>query len=73
MTCQTCGAAMVPMTTDLPFKLREGAIVIIRSLPVLQCRTCPEYLLEDRVMAQVEELLKSVRQGTELEIVQYAA
>jgi YgiT-type zinc finger domain-containing protein len=61
------------MTTDLPFKLREGSIVIIRGLPVLQCGKCPEYLLEDHVMVQVEELLKSVREGTALEIVHFAA
>jgi YgiT-type zinc finger domain-containing protein len=73
MRCQMCGASLTPMTTDLPFKPRQGSIVIIRSLPVLQCGRCPEYLLEDHVMVQVEELLKSVREGTELEIVHFAA
>jgi len=73
MKCHVCGASLSRLTTDLPFKLREGSIVIIRRLPILQCRKCPEYLLEDQVMTHVEELLKSVREGTELEIVQYAA
>lgn len=68
-----CGTSLTSMITDLPFKLREGSIVIIRGLPVLQCGKCPGYLLEDYVMVQVEELLKSVREGTELEIVHFAA
>ena len=71
--CHLCGASLVSMTTDLPFKIREGSIVVIRGLPVLQCCKCPEYLLEDQVMAQVEELLRSVREGIEIEVVQYAA
>jgi hypothetical protein len=68
-----CGSSLTPMMTALPFKLRAGSIVIIRSLPALPCRRCPEYLLEDHVMVQVEELLKSVREGTEREIVHFAA
>jgi hypothetical protein len=28
---------MKPLTTDLPFKVDDTTIVIIKSLPVLQC------------------------------------
>jgi hypothetical protein len=52
---------------------QEGSIVIIRGLPVLYCGKCPEYLLEDCVMARVEPLLQLVREGTKLEIVHLAA
>lgn len=61
------------MVTDLPFKLTQQAIVVIRGLPVLQCRNCTDYLLEDRVMAQVETILERVDDAAELEVVKYAA
>jgi YgiT-type zinc finger domain-containing protein len=47
MKCTVCGAAMKPVTTDLPFKLSENHIVIVKQLPVLQCGACREYLIED--------------------------
>lgn len=73
MRCQMCGASLTSTITELPSKLRESSIVIIRGLPVLQCGKCSEYLLEDHVMARVEQLLKLVHEGTELEIVHFAA
>ena len=48
MKCAVCGARMCAMTTDLPFKLAEQRIVIIKQLPVLQCTSCREYLIEGR-------------------------
>jgi hypothetical protein len=47
--------------------------VILKSLPVLQCRSCPEYLIEDRVLARVDEILAGVSGQNELEIIQYTA
>ena len=73
MTCQTCGGKLEKLTTDLPFKLSSSSIVIIKGLPVLQCSSCAEYVLEDSVMARVEEKLGSVDQAAELEIIRYAA
>ncbi|MBM3334713.1 YgiT-type zinc finger protein, partial [Candidatus Sumerlaeota bacterium] len=43
MKCSMCGSFLKPTVTDLPFKVRETAIVILRGLPVLQCPNCPEY------------------------------
>ena len=48
MTCEVCGAELAAITTDLPFKVREVGIVILKGLPVLQCASCPQYLLETR-------------------------
>jgi hypothetical protein len=59
--------------TDLPFKLSDTSIVIFKGLPVIQCGTCPQYLMEDEVIRRVDEILTKVAQGTELEIVRYAA
>lgn len=73
MKCATCGASMVKLATDLPFKTNEHTIVIIKGLPVLQCGTCTEYLIEDTVMGRVDEILAAVHGGAELEVIRYAA
>lgn len=49
MRCEVCGAELAAVTTDLPFKVREPGIVILKAVPVLQCVRCPQYLLEDGV------------------------
>lgn len=73
MKCTTCGGTLEPTTTDLPFKVSEHGIVILKGVPVLQCDNCTEYLLEDTVYARVEQLLDAVDDAAELEILQYAA
>ena len=73
MKCEVCGGALKAITTDLPFKVREPGIVILKGLPVLQCTNCPQYLLEDVVLAHVDQILSRVDGGIELEIVRYAA
>ncbi len=73
MKCTVCGANLKPAKTDLPFKVSDTAIVIVKKLPVLQCVKCPEYLMEDAVLRRVDEILARVDSGTELEIIRYAA
>ena len=59
--------------TDLPFKLSDRSIVVIKELPVLLCENCTEYALEDRVMATVDHILDSADDASELRVVKYAA
>jgi YgiT-type zinc finger domain-containing protein len=73
MICYRCGGKMEERITDLPFKLSDSSIVIIKGLPVIQCSGCDEYLLADAVMARVEQILESVDKAAELEIVRYTA
>ena len=73
MKCHVCGSNMDPLTTDLPFKVSETTIVIVKGLPVLQCNNCSEYLLEDLVLKQVEIILDNVDTSAELEVINYAA
>jgi YgiT-type zinc finger domain-containing protein len=73
MKCEVCGAELAAITTDLPFKVREPGIVILKGLPVLQCSSCPQYLLEDAVLARVDQILRRVDGGIELEVIRYAA
>jgi hypothetical protein len=61
------------LTTDLPFKVREPGIVILKGVPVLQCARCPRYLLRDDVLARVDEILRGVDTEIELEVVRDAA
>jgi YgiT-type zinc finger domain-containing protein len=73
MTCHVCGGELERLTTSLPFKMDEGSIVIIKDLPVLQCRNCSEYLIEDAVMEKIDAILSRVDAVAELEILRYVA
>jgi len=73
MKCHVCGSNLNPLITDLPFKVSEASIVILKGLPVLQCDNCIEYLLEDAVMRRTEEILQKADNSAELEIIRYAA
>jgi hypothetical protein len=57
----------------MPFKTDAKRIVIFKDLPVLQCGSCGEYLIEDKVMARVDAMLATADQKAELEILLYAA
>ena len=73
MKCAVCGGEMSSTATDLPFKVSDTSIVILKGLPVLQCDRCPEYMIEDEVLRRVDDILAKVEGGTELEIIRYAA
>ncbi len=73
MNCHVCGARLSPIVTDLPFKVGDRSIVILKELPVLQCDNCREYLIEDPIMARVETILESAGTGSELEVIRFAA
>jgi len=73
MKCRVCGGTLRSMTTDLPFKVSERTIVIVKSLPVLQCDRCSEFAFDDATFARVEELLGSADTAAELEIIPFAA
>ena len=73
MKCRVCGAPLRSITTDLPLKVSDHTIVVVKKLPVLQCEGCIEYLIEDSVMAKVDELLGRVDRLREQEVVPFAA
>lgn len=73
MNCQVCGGKLENVLTDMPFKIGNNSIVIIKKLPVLQCNNCTEYLIEDSVMKNVDKILDNVNPNVELEILYYAA
>jgi YgiT-type zinc finger domain-containing protein len=73
MKCHICGSNMTAMITDLSFKVNLKSIIIVKDVPVVQCNGCPEYLLNDVVMEQIENILERVDATTELEVLKYAA
>lgn len=73
MKCSTCGDKMQKIVTDLPFKTGDRTIVIIKSVPVLQCDGCADYLIEDAVMQRIDEILAQVTGDAELEVIPFAA
>ncbi len=73
MKCAVCGAQMRSARSDLPFKTTEQTIVILKSLPVLPCENCAQYLMEDAVLSRMDKILATVDGAAELEIIQYAA
>ncbi len=64
---------MNSVISDLPFKTTESSIVILKSLPVLQCENCPEYVIEDAVLSRIDEILVGISGEAELEVIRYAA
>ncbi len=73
MKCHVCGSKMKSTITDLPLKANTRNIVILKDLPLLQCESCSEYLLDDPVLKRVDEILENIDPAAELEIIKYAA
>jgi YgiT-type zinc finger domain-containing protein len=73
MKCHVCGAQLREMKTDLPFKVDDTSIVIVKDLPVLQCENCSEYLMRDQVLEHLDFIMNKLDRAAELEIIRYAA
>lgn len=73
MKCHVCGGLLEHIYTDLPFKLDQSSIAIIKNVPVWQCTACSEYVLEDQVMERIDTILDSLDSTIELEVKQFAA
>ena len=73
MNCRVCGGLMEERITDLPFKVSDTSIVIVKGLPASQCRQCHDVELDHPVMTTVERMLDAVDRGAELEVIRYAA
>lgn len=73
MKCHICGRNPEQTVSSLAFRVSRTAILVIKGLPVLECGNCGEFLLEDKIMARVEELISRVDEAAELEVVTVAA
>ncbi len=72
MNCHNCGGNFERVITNLPFKISQSSIIIIKRLPILQCQNCNEYMIEDAVMENVDCVLSNIDSTAELEILNYA-
>jgi YgiT-type zinc finger domain-containing protein len=73
MRCRVCGGLLEHRVTDLPFKVGDSSIVVLKALPVLQCRQCGDTEVEHETMRRVEEVLAGVDTSSELEVIRFAA
>jgi len=73
MKCRVCGGLMEHQVSDLPFKIGDSSIVVVKALPVMQCRQCGEIEMEDETMRRVDQVLAKVDASSELEVVRFAA
>ena len=73
MKCRLCGGRMENIRTDLPFKLEDHRIIVVKDIPVKQCVSCGEYELSDTVMEHLEMLFGSMDKSSELEVRRFAA
>ncbi|WP_291322812.1 YgiT-type zinc finger protein [Desulfonatronospira sp.] len=73
MKCHLCGGRMDSVCTDLPFKLDQHRIVVVKDIPVEQCNSCSEFLISDPVMENLDSLISTVDSGIELEVRRFAA
>jgi len=67
MICENCGDKLEKMITNLPYKVNYDSIVIIKGIPVLQCRNCREYVIEDEVMQNVDSIFNRIDKTAELD------
>ena len=73
MRCRVCGGLLESRVTDLPFKVGDSSIGVVRGLPVLQCRQCDDTELDHETMNRVEQVLAGVDASSELEVIRFAA
>lgn len=73
MKCRVCAGNLQAIRTDLPFKVSDRTIVIVKDLSVYQCERCSEYSMDDPTFARVEQMLSRTDRAAELEIIPFAA
>ena len=73
MKCRVCGGSMISKYSDLPFKVSDTTIVVLKSLPVWECVQCHDTEFEHATWHNVEKILAGVDTSAELEVIRYAA
>jgi hypothetical protein len=73
MKCTVCGGELKSTKANLPLRVGDATIVILKGLPTLQSARCPEYLIEDSASKRIDEILATLDSGAELEVIRYVA
>jgi YgiT-type zinc finger domain-containing protein len=69
--CRICQGRLQSRITDVPFKIADAAIAILKSLPVLQCRQCGAIELERETVNRLDQILAAVDGSAELKVIRY--
>jgi len=75
MKCHRCGSEEVnKQISDLPFKLDMHQVLIVKNVPCHVCDACGDILLDDHVLAAIDQIIDRVKLNrSELDVVPYAA
>ncbi|AJE03877.1 type II toxin-antitoxin system MqsA family antitoxin [Geobacter pickeringii] len=72
MKCPLCKGKMVPGTTNLPFTLDDGNVIVVTHVPALVCDQCGDDFVEMDVVRKVERVVERVeRDGISMGLVEY--
>jgi len=72
MKCHVCGTSMTRGLSDLPFRVNQSVIIILRDLPLMECTECDAYAFEEKVMERVHEIVERLDSPSHLDAVLYA-
>lgn len=74
MACPLCKGKMEPGTTILPFKMKNGRVIVVLNVPARICEQCGEEYVDMEVVRNVESLLDRAEQdGLSMGFVEYGA
>ncbi len=73
MKCRVCGGRQEERVTDIPFKVSDTSIVIVKALPLFQCLECGDIEIEDGMVARVDRVLAGIDTSVELKVVRFSA
>ncbi|MBI2082354.1 MAG: type II toxin-antitoxin system MqsA family antitoxin [Deltaproteobacteria bacterium] len=72
MICPLCKGAMTKGSTNLPYELGKGEMIVIQDVPAFVCKQCGESFLEIQVTQVVEKLVSTAKQdGMTLGFIRY--
>lgn len=72
MKCHVCGTSMTRVVSELPFRVNQSVMIILRDLPLLECTECGAYAFEEKVMERVHEIVERLHCPSHLDAVLYA-
>ena len=73
-TCPSCGGTLYPGTTIMTFDDELDRIIVVKGIPVDVCSQCEEAYSTSKVLDQVQEIVRKVRNTqTDVSLLSYKA
>ncbi len=71
MKCYLCKGEMKPSTTTHFVDLKK-CMIIVKNVPCWECEQCGEIILDDKVVARLDAIVKNISEMmTEIAVVEY--